>query len=165
MFNSNPATITFTAAIGSGLIAGVFFAFSTFVMSALAKLQPPQGIAAMQFIIITVINPWFMTAFLGTAVACLFLAVFALLKWHQPSAVYLLVGSLLYLVGTLGVTMVYNVPLNDALAIVKPDSAESASLWAKYLTNWTMWNHVRTLAALAAAVLLTIALSNRATPT
>jgi uncharacterized membrane protein len=157
MFNNSLATITFIAAIGSGLIAGVFFAFSTFIMSALARLQPPQGIAVMQSINITVINPWFMTAFLGTAVACLFLAVFALLNWHKPSAVYLLVGSLLYLVGTFGVTMVCNVPLNDAVAIVKPDSTEGATLWAKYLVNWTFWNHVRTIAALAAATLFTIA--------
>ena len=165
MFNSNLATVTLTAAIGSGLVAGVFFAFSTFVMSALARLQPPQGITAMQSINITAIDPWFMTAFLGTAVACLFLAVAALFKWHQPSAAYLLVGSLFYLIGTFGVTVVCNVPLNDVLAIVKPDSTEGASLWAKYLTDWTRWNHVRTLAALIAAVLFTIALRDRATLT
>jgi uncharacterized membrane protein len=157
MFNNSLATITFIAAIGSGLIAGVFFAFSTFIMSTLARLQPPQGITAMQFINITVINPWFMTAFLGTAVACLFLAASALLNWHQPSAVYLLVGSLLYLVGTFGVTMVCNVPLNDALAIVNPDSTDGASLWARYLTDWTFWNHIRTAAALAAATVFTVA--------
>jgi uncharacterized membrane protein len=151
MLNSNFEIITFTAAVGSALIAGVFFAFSTFVMSALARLQPPQGIAAMQFINITVINPWFMTAFLGTALACLFLVVVVLFKWHQPSAIYLLGGSLLYLVGTFGVTMVFNVPLNDALAKVDPNSAEGANLWVSYLDNWTAWNHARTVAALAAA--------------
>jgi uncharacterized membrane protein len=157
MFNTSLATITLIAAIGSGLIAGVFFAFSTFIMSALARLQPPQGITAMQFINITVINPWFMTAFLGTAVACLFLVVFTLLNWHQSSAVYLLVGSLLYLVGIFGVTMVCNVPLNDALAIANPDSTDGASLWVRYLTNWTFWNHIRTAAALAAATVFTVA--------
>jgi uncharacterized membrane protein len=151
MLNSNLAVITFAAAIGSGLIAGVFFAFSTFVMSALARLQPPQGIAAMQLINITVINPWFMTAFLGTAVACLFLAIAVLFNWHQPSAIYLLVGSLLYFVGTFGVTMVFNVPLNDALAKVDPNSTEGTNLWVSYLANWTAWNHVRTVAALVAA--------------
>jgi uncharacterized membrane protein len=160
VFNSTLGTMTFTAAIGCGLVAGVFFAFSTFVMSALARLQPAQGIAAMQSINITVINPWFMTAFLGTAVVCLFLAVSALLKWNQPGAAYLLIGSLLYLVGTLGVTMVFNVPLNDALANVKPDSVDGANLWASYLTNWTFWNHVRTIAALAASALFTIALDS-----
>jgi uncharacterized membrane protein len=151
-------SLTFTAAIGCGLIAGVFFAFSTFVMPALARLQPTQGIAAMQSINITAINPLFMLALFGTAVICLLLGGFALLKWHQPSSVYLLVGSLLYLIGTILVTMVFNVPLNNALAIAKPDSPEGAELWTKYLTNWTFWNHVRTIAAFAAATLLTISL-------
>ncbi|WP_341528634.1 DUF1772 domain-containing protein [Nostoc sp. UHCC 0302] len=144
--------------LGCGLTAGVFFAFSTFVMSALARLQPAQGIAAMQSINITVINPLFMTVFLGTAAACIFLVISSLLKWHQPGAPYLLVGSLLYLVGTLGVTIVFNVPLNEALAKVEPDSTIGASLWSSYLANWTLWNHIRTAAALAAAVSLTIAL-------
>lgn len=144
------------AALGCGLMAGVFFAFSTFVMPALARLQPPQGIAAMQSMNITAINPLFMIALFGTAFACLFLAVSVLFKWHQPSAFYLLAGSLLYLIGAITVTITFNVPLNDALAIVKPDSSEGATLWARYLTDWTFWNHVRTIAALAAAALFTV---------
>lgn len=150
------------AALGCGLVAGVFFAFSTFVMSALARLQPAQGIAAMQSINLTVINPLFMTALFGTAAACLFLAISSLSKWHQLGASYLFFGSLIYLVGTVLVTIAFNVPLNDALAIVKPDSADGANLWAKYLTRWTFWNHIRTIAALAAAALLTVALCDRA---
>ena len=146
------------AVLGCGLIAGVFFAFSTFVMAALAQRPPAEGIAAMQSINITVINPWFMTAFLGTGIACIILAIFSLLKWHQPSAAYLIVGSLLYLIGTVLVTLIFNVPLNDALAIVKPSSLEGATLWTRYLTNWTFWNHIRTIAALGAATLLAIAL-------
>jgi uncharacterized membrane protein len=149
------------AVLGCGLVAGVFFAFSTFVMSALARLQPPQGIAAMQAINITVINPLFMGAFLGTAVVCLLLTISALLKWHQPGAIYLLVGSLLYLVGTFLVTIAFNVPLNDALAAVEPTSSDGATLWARYLTNWTAWNHVRTIASLAATAAFTLALYAR----
>ena len=149
------------ATLGCGLVAGVFFAFSTFVMNALARLQPKDGIAAMQSINITAINPLFMLALFGTAAACLFLAVSSLLKWHQPGAAYLLIGSLFYLMGTILVTIAFNVPLNDMLAIVKPDSTEGASLWAKYLTTWTFWNHIRTIAALIAAALLMIALSKQ----
>ncbi len=74
-------------------------------------------------------------------------------KWQQSGAAYLLVGSLLYLIGTIGVTIACNVTLNDALAIVKPDSPEGATLWAKYLTDWTFWNHIRTIAAIAVATL------------
>ncbi|NCJ08503.1 DUF1772 domain-containing protein [Synechococcales cyanobacterium C] len=147
------------AALGCGLMAGVFFAFSTFVMSALARLKPSQGIAAMQSMNITAINPWFMTAFFGTAAVCIFLAISSLFKWHQPGAAYLLVGSLLYLVGAVLVTVVFNVPLNNALAVVDPGSTDGANLWSTYFTNWTNWNHVRTAAALAAAASFTIALS------
>lgn len=149
------------SAIGCGLIAGVFFAFSTFVMNALSRLQPKEGIAAMQSINITAINPLFMIALFGTGATCLFLAVFSLLKWHQPSAIYLLVGGLLYLIGVVLVTITFNVPLNDALAKVKPESIEGANLWARYLKDWTFWNHIRTLAALVAAVLLTFAFCDR----
>ncbi|WP_026103486.1 DUF1772 domain-containing protein [Pseudanabaena sp. PCC 6802] len=143
--------------LGCGLIAGVFFAFSTFVMKALGQRPPAEGIAAMQSINITVINPWFMSAFLGTAVICLFLSIYSLWQWQQPISVYLLLGSLFYLIGSFGVTMVCNVPLNDALAIAKPESTEGASFWASYLTDWTFWNTVRTIASLAAAALLAIA--------
>lgn len=151
-------TLKLCTALGCGLVAGVFFAFSSFVMQALGQQPPAQGIAAMQSINVTVINPWFMGALFGTGLACLGLIIAVLAKGNQPGASYLLIGSLLYLVGTILVTIAFNVPLNDALAVVKPDSTEGASLWAKYLTTWTLWNHVRTVAALGAAALLTLSL-------
>ncbi len=143
-------------ALGCGLMAGVFFAFSAFVMNALARLQPERGIAAMQSINIAAISPLFMTVLFGTAAACILLAIASLSTWHhQPSAAYLLSGSLLYLFGTIIVTIAFNVPLNEALAKVVPTSSEAAALWANYLTAWTNWNHLRTIAALTAAALLT----------
>ncbi|MGB3240164.1 MAG: anthrone oxygenase family protein [Geitlerinemataceae cyanobacterium] len=149
------------AAGGSALSAGVFFAFSTFVMQALAQQPTAPGIATMQSINITVFNPWFMVAFFGPAVACLLLIILALQQWSQPEAIYWLIGSLLYLIGTIGVTIAGNIPLNDALAIVSPSSAEGAKLWVRYLTDWTFWNHVRTIAAFLAAALLTLSLCDR----
>jgi len=146
------------SALGCGLSAGVLFAFSSFVMSALGRLPPAQGIAAMQAINITVINPVFFTPFFGTGFICLYLGVRSLGRWNNPGAAYVLAACLLYLVGTILVTIVFNVPLNDALAGVQPESAEGARLWATYLSRWTTWNHVRTLAALAAAALFTLAL-------
>ena len=138
------------AILGCALSAGIYFAFSSFVMRALAQLPPPQGIAAMQAINFTALSPLFMSVFLGTAVVCLWLAIAALLKWHSPSAAYVLLGCLLYLLGTVGVTIVGNVPLNYALDAVKPSAPEAADVWTRYLTQWTLWNHVRTVAALIA---------------
>jgi uncharacterized membrane protein len=149
--------LTLFSALGCGLVAGIFFAFSTFVIKALARLLPGQGIAAMQSINVAVINPWFLTAFLGTGAGCLVLGVSSLFQWHKPSAIFCLAGGLLYLIGTILVTLVFNVPLNDGLATVDPASVNGASVWTGYVTNWTAWNHVRTAAALAAGALLTVA--------
>ena len=150
--------VTLISALGSGLMAGFFFAFSVSVMKALGRLPPAQGIAAMQSINVVVINPVFLIAFFGTAVACVAVAISALSTWHRPGAAYLLAGGLLYLVGSFLVTIAVNVPRNNALAAVDPASAAGAALWASYLTAWTAWNHVRTAAALAAAAVLSIAL-------
>ena len=145
------------AALGCGLIAGAFFAFSTFVMRALGRLPPASGIAAMQSINVAVINPWFLGTFVGTAAASLVLVVASLRHWPDPRAAYWLAGGLLYLVGTFLVTGRFNVPRNDALAAVAPASPEAAAVWTSYLASWTAWNHVRTVAALAAAAAFTIA--------
>ena len=155
---------TLFAALGSGLIAGVFFAFSAFMMKALARLSPAEGIAAMQSINVAVINPWFLAAFFGTAATCVILTVSTLFQWHRPGAGCLLVGSLLYLFGTMLVTIAFNVPKNEALATVDPRSAEAGSVWNAYVTNWTNWNHVRTVAAFGAAASLTISLPLVCTP-
>jgi len=150
--------LNFLAALGSGLIGGVFFAFSAFVMAALGRLPPDQGVSAMQAINVAVLNPWFLAAFFGTAAACAVLAIAVFFRWSEPGAILLLAGSLLYLVGTILVTLRLNVPLNDALAAARPEVAESAVLWKRYLTEWTAWNHLRTAASLAAAAAFILAL-------
>ena len=139
-------------------MAGVFFIFSNTVMSALARLQPPQGIAAMQSINRTILNPLFFVAFLGTAATSILLAISLLWRWQQPGAVYILAGSLLYLVGAILVTIVFNVPMNEDLETLEPESVEAANLWTRYLTNWTAWNHVRTVASFLGAVSFILAL-------
>lgn len=138
---------------------GVFFTFSSFVMKALARLPPAQGLAAMQSINVVAVTPAFMTALFGTAAACLALAVWALADWRDPFGPYLLGGSTLYLVGTIGLTIAYHVPRNEALATVEPQSAEAAGHWDRYCADWTRWNHARAAAALAAAAAFTVALS------
>jgi uncharacterized membrane protein len=144
----------FLSAIGCGLIAGFFFAFSVCVMRSLAKLPPAQGVAAMQSINVAVINPWFLTPFLGLAVVNALLIVVSAFHWNEPNAIYVIAGGLLYVLGTFLVTMLFNVPLNNGLA----NSGDAAALWDDYLVVWTRWNHVRTTASLAAAASFTMAL-------
>jgi uncharacterized membrane protein len=149
--------LTLLAALGSGLMAGFFLAFSATVMWALERQPPPAGIAAMQTINVVVLNPIFLGIFFGTAILSLGLDIVALLRWPEPGSAYLLAGSLLYFIGTFLVTLIFNVPLNNALAAVKPDSAEGSAVWTHYLRVWTAWNHVRTVAPLAAAACFILA--------
>lgn len=158
MISQTMFVLTFAAAIGCGLVAGIFYAFSTFVMAALGRLPSDQGIAAMNSINVTVINPLFMVAFFGTALVCLVLAALSWLWWDEASGKLLLLGAVVYLAGCIGVTMFRNVPLNDALAAVQPGTAEATALWARYLNEWTLWNTVRTVASAIAAILITAAL-------
>lgn len=148
---------TFVTALGAGLIAGTFFAFSAFVMAALGRLPTAHGIAAMQSINVVVINPVFLCVFMGTAALSLMLAIAAFAGW-MTSPTLIVVAALLYIVGCFLVTMVFNVPLNNALAKVTPDSVEGVNLWKHYLSRWTLWNSVRTVASLAATVLFILAL-------
>ena len=148
----------FGSALGCGLMAGFFFAFSVCVMRALARLPAAQGIAAMQSINVVVINPVFLGVFVGTALTCGLLAISTAWRWHAAGSGYLVAGGALYVVGTFVVTMTLNVPRNDALAAVDPKSADGAKVWADYIVGWTAWNHVRTVAALLAAAALIAAL-------
>jgi uncharacterized membrane protein len=127
-------------------------------MPALGRLAPAEGIAAMQQINVKAINPWFMGALFGTAAACIATIVAVLVDWDASYGPWLLAGGALYLVGTIGVTIIFNVPRNDALARLEPGDPEAAAQWARYLAEWTAWNHVRTVAPLIAAGAETVGL-------
>jgi len=150
--------LTFLTALGSALAAGSFFAFSSFVMSGLARLPVPAGVAAMNAINVTAVTPMFMSALFGTALLALILAVVAVMNWALPGAAYALAGSVIYVVGVAVVTIIFNVPLNDQLAAVAPNSAAEAELWQRYLSVWVGWNHVRTIAPLASLAMFILAL-------
>jgi len=149
---------TLIAALGCGLVAGTFFAFSSFVMAALKRLSTAEGIAAMQSINILAVTPAFMTALFGTAAVCVGLVVWTVISSGGQTTSLVLVGCAFYLVGTVGVTIACNVPLNYGLATLHPRGAEAAVRWDRFVVRWTAWNHVRTVAALAAAGMLTVAL-------
>ncbi len=137
--------------LGAATIGGVFFAFSTFVMRALAQLPPAHGVAAMQRINVVVLNPLFLAVFIGTALVEGMAAGLSLIAWVPQRSPLLVAGAALYLVGTFGVTVALNVPRNDRLAAMPADSDAAHGYWPTYVREWTFWNHLRTVAALASA--------------
>ena len=149
--------VLFAAAIGSGIVGGIFYAFSSFVMAGLARIPPAQGVAAMNSISVAVINPSFMIAFVGTGILCLGVSVGSFFLWNQPGAKFALAASLVYLVGCIGVTAFINVPLNDQLASWA-DAAQAVAFWPRYLAAWNLWNHVRSVSGIVSAALFTAAL-------
>ena len=156
---SSPLVVlTLVAALGCGLAAGFFFAFSICVMPALGRLPAAQSVQAMQTINIVVINPLFMTALFGTALVCLATIVAALADWDASYGPYVVAGGAVYLLGVIAVTMGANVPRNNALAGLDPAGAEAAGYWPRYLAEWTAWNHVRTVVPLIASGLFIIGL-------
>lgn len=150
---------TLATALCCGLVAGVWFAFSAFVMGGLERLPSHQGIAAMQSINRVAVTPLFMTALFGTAVLCLGLAVWTVVAPEGRGAALVVGAGALYLIGTIGVTIVANVPLNNRLEALRPEDGAAPHEWDRYVSRWTAWNHVRGITSLGAAALLTIALT------
>jgi uncharacterized membrane protein len=91
--------------------------------------------------------------------ACLAVAALAIADWDGSYGPYLIAAAVLYLVGCVGVTMIFNVPRNNVLARLDPASAEAAGVWERYLAEWTAWNSVRTVASLAATAALVAAIA------
>ena len=146
------------ALLGSALVGGVFFAFSSFVMKALARVPASEGIAAMQSINVVVINPSFLGVFIGTALLLVAMVALVLVNRSHPSMIFFIGGAIFYFVGTFLVTMFGNVPLNDQLAAVSATEPDAVKLWMRYLDRWTTWNHIRTGAAMVAALLYSVGL-------
>jgi uncharacterized membrane protein len=137
--------------IGTGLVGGVFYAFSSFVMPGLQRLPAAQGVAAMKEINVTAEHPAFMIAFMGTTALALYLGVRGVLDWGDRRATLTVAGSALYLAGAFVLTIAHNVPLNNQLADVQAHSAGAAAHWQDYLDKWNWANHVRAAASLGAA--------------
>ena len=146
--------------IGAGTVGGVFFAFSAFVMKALAQLPASQGVAAMQRINVVVLNPLFLSVFMGTALLAAGCVVASFFPWRAPRSPLLLAGGLLYLAGSFFVTRAFNVPRNKRLARLSVESSEAAAYWLVYVREWSRWNDLRTAASIASAVCSAAALAN-----
>lgn len=141
-----------TGALGSGIIGGIYFAFSTFIMTSLASISTESGVAAMNAIDRVIVRSLFMPVFLGMVIISAVLVILAIRQWTMGAGSLIIAGALFYVVASFISTIVFNVPLNDKLATFRGNEPAAAEFWAVYLKDWTFWNHVRTIASLAASV-------------
>ena len=141
--------------VAYALVAGVFLAFSDFIMRSLALTGGAGGVEAMQVINREVFRWVFMALFLGMAAVSLIVAGYGAMHLTHPSGVLILLAGVVYLIGCFGVTIVFNVPMNEALAGMDVSEDATRAYWTGiYLPRWTFWNTVRTVACGVSAALL-----------
>jgi uncharacterized membrane protein len=145
--------LLWTAALSSGLIAGVYFSFSGFIMRAFGKIEPAQSIAAMNSINETILRSLFMPLFFGSSLISVLLIIVALVQWGEAGTILILIAGAVYFVGMFACTVLFNVPLNNSLARLDPNSSNAHQVWSRYLKTWTNWNHLRTVSSLVTCIL------------
>ncbi|MEM1267381.1 MAG: anthrone oxygenase family protein [Pseudomonadota bacterium] len=137
------------------LVGGVFLAFSDFIMRSLARTGGTGGVEAMQAINREVFRWVFMALFLGMAAVSAFIVVYSAMNLSGGPGTLILFGALVYLVGCSAVTVVFNVPMNEALDGMEVSSEATRAYWTDtYLPRWTLWNTVRAIACTAAAAMV-----------
>jgi len=147
MSSSLVTVLLWISALGSGLIAGIYFAFSTFIMRAFGSIETSQAVAAMNAINEIILRSLFMPLFFGSTLVSVILIVLALLGWGDAGAGLMLITGVVYFVGMFVCTLVFNVPLNNALAELNRNNADAERIWSHYLKTWTRWNHLRTVSS------------------
>lgn len=137
------------AALGAGLMAGVYFAFSGFIMRAFDQLGADAAAKAMNSINEVILRSWFMFVFFGSTLLYAALAALALYDADLPGRWLLLATGMSYVTGMFFCTVVFNVPLNNRLAQTDQEAEAKAETWRYYLEYWTRWNHLRSVCSLA----------------
>ena len=154
-------SLLWAAAISCGLMAGIYFAFSVFIMQSFAKIKTEQAIAAMNSINKVILRSLFMPLFFGSSIISVLLIIVGINQWNEIHSVLILLAGAIYLVGMFMCTVLFNVPLNNALANQDPKSEIAQQVWTHYLTSWTKWNHLRTMSSLVTCTLCIFVLSSQ----
>ena len=144
------------ATLTTGLIAGVFYAYTVSVNLGLAEQPDASYVAVENAISDRIENPLFFASFIGAAL--FLLAALAAHSSRPRSARFWLVAlaCAFYIGGGLLVTMFVNVPLNEDLARVASDASagELGRARAAYEDPWNFWNDVRAVSSVLAFVAL-----------
>jgi uncharacterized membrane protein len=142
-------------AVLTALIAGLFYAYSCSVVLGLGKLSDAEYLKSMQSINREILNPVFFMSFMGTAVL-LPVSTFVY-RAQSPAFIFLLLASVVYLIGVFGVTAAGNVPLNDQLD--KFDIADATVEAVKRMresfeARWNLLNNIRTACSVVTVTLV-----------
>jgi len=129
------------ATVAAGLQAGTYYTWACGVLPGLAKVDDRSFVSSMNHVNVAIVNPVFMLTFLGAPA----LAAAAVVT-SAPSARAWAIAGLVLALGTVAVTAVGNVPLNDALA--------AGGSRADFESAWVRWNVVRTLTSTGALAAL-----------
>ena len=143
--------------IACGLVAGVFLAFSDFVMKSLAASNPASGIESMQIINRKVFRTLFMVLLLGMSAFSPLLIGYAYFYVSGPASAWVMAGGTIYLVGVFLVSLVFNVPMNQRLDAMDHASSDAVSYWKTYVPVWSFWNHIRAISSGGSAICYLVA--------
>jgi len=139
------------ATLITALVAGIFLAFSDFIIRSLGAASPAAGMEAMQQINRKVYSSVFLVWLLGMVPVSAGLAAYALVYVTGPAQGWFVAGGAIYVTGTFLVTILGNVPMNRRLDAMVPHAEGTLDYWDSYATYWTLWNHLRSIASAAAA--------------
>lgn len=131
--------------------AGLFFIFSNTIMNVLKDYKMHEGREVMVRINKEIQNPLFLAIFFSPLIIIIVSIIF------HPSIFdrWVIISFITYFIGSLLVTILFNVPMNRRLDVNK-----NMENWNNYVRQWTLWNHVRTISS----VLALIAIMIRETP-
>lgn len=139
----------------TGVMAGVYFAFSIVVMPSFAALPARQAAEAMNKINDVIVRTVFLPIFFITTVWYAGWFFYSLVYWQGGRSFYIVGAALFYLLGMFAVTVFLNVPMNNTLKVNADQDIELIQYWRVYLYRWTWVNHIRTVSCIASCALLT----------
>lgn len=145
------------AVISCALVAGIFLAFSDFIIRSLLAAKPAAGIECMQQINRKVYRSIFMVLLMGMVPYSFILILYSYFISTQNEFGWTLAGGLTYFVGVILVTGICNVPMNQRLDSMNFADNETETYWLEYCRTWTNWNHIRTGFSVLSAIFYFIA--------
>lgn len=145
----------------TGLCAGLFYAWSVSVIPGTQRIDDLSYLKSMQSINREILNPAFFLVFFGSLIALVCTTYFTY-SVSTKGFVFLLIATLTYLIGTIGVTGMGNVPLNnelEALNLTELSTKDMAQFRQHYESRWNKLHTYRMLFSVLSFIMTLLALN------